>query len=100
MSALLRRRTATNSSDLVKHTAKCLASAAPTCRQPASGAAARPRAPAAGYKHLSPAQREKLEAALAGSADAAQTDAEAAECIRTEVRCDMGCIERFSLQGF
>jgi len=98
VSALLRRRTATSSSDLVKHTAKCLASGAPTCRQPASGAAARPRAPAAGYKHLSPAQREKLKAALAGSADAAQTDAEAAECIRTEVHCDMGCIKRFSLQ--
>lgn len=56
------------------------------CRQPASGAAPRPRPPAAGYKHLSPAQREKLEAALAGGADAEQAAAEAAESIRTEVR--------------
>lgn len=52
---------------------------------PASGASRRPCAPAAGYRHLSDPQRQKLEAALSRqtSHDAA---AEIADGVRTEVK--------------
>lgn len=52
------------------------------CRQPVLGQRSRPRPPPAGYKHLSPEQRSKLDVALAQSAEA---EADAAEGVRTEV---------------
>lgn len=46
------------------------------------GQRSRPRPPPSGYRHLTPGQRAKLEAALAQTAEAA---ADAAEGVRTEV---------------
>lgn len=50
--------------------------------QPVLGQRSRPRPPPSGYRHLTPGQRAKLEAALAQMSGAA---ADAAEGVRTEV---------------
>jgi thiamine monophosphate kinase len=48
------------------------------------GQRSRPQPPPLGYKHLSPEQRAKLDAALAATAQSAAADA--AEGVRTEVQ--------------
>jgi hypothetical protein len=54
-----------------------------TARQPVLGQRSRPQPPPSGYKHLSPGQRAKLDAALAATA---QSEADTAEGVRTEVQ--------------